>query len=217
MKELSVFEDTAQEVFKTSGIHKSLDKAKEGDLVYFGAYEQTPNRFPIEWYVLRMEHTAGADTVILLAKDILDCIPYHDSNKGVSWKDSYLREWLHARFLESAFKPEEQKLMLPFTHVDCMDVVTIMSADESMTYFGDWDVENLIRQAIATPYAQKHGSATMASPLYTDRGYWWLRDNSTPAGYVSVVTGTGIISYQDVVNSADTIGVRPMIKVCIPD
>ncbi len=64
---------------------------------------------PMGWRVLWREEGRA----LLLAEEVLECLPYHRSRSAVLWPDCDLRRWLNDCFLPAAFLPEEQSLLLP--------------------------------------------------------------------------------------------------------
>ena len=92
-----------------------LTKAPVGSYVYFGSYEQdndtTNGKEDIEWLVMEKE----SNKVFVVSKYALDCQQYNNSNASVTWENCSLREWLNGTFLNNAFNPGEQNMIISFT------------------------------------------------------------------------------------------------------
>ena len=84
----------------------------KGDIVQLGTYEQDADnengKEKIEWEVLSVEDGKA----LLISRFALDCMPYHETLKKVTWENCSLRSWLNQEFLEEAFTAEEQNLIL---------------------------------------------------------------------------------------------------------
>ena len=75
--------------------------------IIMGEYPQNCGlkKEPIEWIVLKEEE----QRCLCISKYLLDCKPYHDFSKNVTWQDCTLRNWLNHEFLMSAFSAEERE------------------------------------------------------------------------------------------------------------
>ncbi|MDR3217182.1 MAG: DUF6273 domain-containing protein [Clostridiaceae bacterium] len=68
------------------------------DYVRFGKYPQGKNgeELPIIWRVIDIAvNEANEKTAFLMAERILDCVPYHDQDVIINWKNSDIRAWLN--------------------------------------------------------------------------------------------------------------------------
>lgn len=149
-----------------SGQVKALNKAKAGDNVVFGSYEQDNNLSngsePIEWIVL--EKRDGK--LFLLSKYALDFQWYHEEFAfDIRWDTCTLRSWLNSEFYNTAFTAAE-KNAIAVTHVETPDNpqywtdggkatddrIFLLSIEEVMAYFGQW---NSASCAWATEYAKE--------------------------------------------------------------
>ncbi len=91
------------------------------DCIYFGSYNQSSrwNKEPIKWRVLSVD---GNDA-FFMADSILDCKPYNETSRNVTWEVSTIRSWLNGydaelnnsridystdSFINEAFTEEEQ-------------------------------------------------------------------------------------------------------------
>ena len=184
-------------------------ESEQGDIVYFGTYEQDGDlktgKENVQWLVITREE----NKVILLSRYLLDAQPYHEEKKDVVWEDSSLREWLNEVFYRTAFSSDERKGIL---EVDG-DLVRIPSYKEITSFFSDDES----RVALPTTYAEE---------TIDDANWWWLKDNGEGMQTAMVVTDQGTISTSgDVVNyineEGKTDGVRPMItadlEILFPD
>ncbi len=79
-----------------------------GDVLSMGRYEQDGNesngREEIEWIVLDRQN----DSLLLVSRYALDCVPYHREDADVTWETCSLRTWLNGNFLNEAFSMTEQ-------------------------------------------------------------------------------------------------------------
>ncbi|MCR5769056.1 MAG: DUF6273 domain-containing protein [Lachnospiraceae bacterium] len=85
-----------------------ISKAKKGDIITFGSYEQDNNtengKEPIKWIVLSRTDTE----LFVLSKYGLDIHTYNDEEVDVTWKDCSLRKWLNSEFYDAAFSSSEK-------------------------------------------------------------------------------------------------------------
>ena len=61
--------------------------------------------------IQEVHHEADGKT-LLLAKDCLASLPWHNAHMAVTWDKSDLRAWLNGEFLQTAFTAEEQGRIL---------------------------------------------------------------------------------------------------------
>ncbi|MCR5823746.1 MAG: SH3 domain-containing protein [Lachnospiraceae bacterium] len=91
-------------------ISSDLTKAKAGEIVLYGKYEQDndPDNGPerISWFVLDKQ----GDNLLLLSVYALESMAFNgDSVKGwYAWEDSDIRKWLNGEFYATAFTLEQQ-------------------------------------------------------------------------------------------------------------
>lgn len=80
-----------------------------GSAIFFGAYPQnTEEPEPIEWIVL----DDRGDRVLLLTKDCVETLPWHNAHESITWDACDLRAWLNDDFLRAAFTADEQESIL---------------------------------------------------------------------------------------------------------
>lgn len=202
-------------------ISGSAEELETGDIVTFGTYEQDNKKSngaeDIQWIVLGV--TSDKESVLLLSRYCLDCVPFHDKQKAVTWEDSYLRQWLNEDFLCTAFSPAEQARLKTFVSDmeanpvygtgggnDTYDHVTLLSIQEAERIFKNDDA----RCCDATAYAKAQGTQ-----VYSTGAWWRLRSPGRYDTGVTSVYASGKIAYE-----GDTMwdwgcGIRPMILVDI--
>ena len=86
----------------------AISKAKKGDIITFGSYEQDNNtengKEPIKWIVLSRTDTE----LFVLSKYGLDIHTYNDEEVKVTWKNCSLRSWLNGEFYDAVFNSSEK-------------------------------------------------------------------------------------------------------------
>lgn len=202
------------------------------DCIYFGNYwqndtdgdgtaDEDDEREPIKWRILSID---GEDA-FLVADQNLDCQPYNDTSRKVTWETSTLRTWLNDTFLNKAFSTSEQaaiKNMAVINNDDpddgteegteTTDKVYLLSGEEvvnrayGFSTLGDKEAEN--RTALNTAYTKKKRAYTE----YEGNGNWWLRSSaaSTRASYVKY---NGYV-YQDSYSvTSENVAIRPALHL----
>lgn len=184
---------------------------KEWSLVRFGQYEQDNNNEngleAIEWIV----YACGDDFYTLISKYALDCKPYNDSDKEVTWETCSLRKWLNNDFLSTAFSEDQ------------VDEILVTDVDNSNKY-GYADISGgkntkdkvfLLNYSAATSMKKYHDtSATeyaiaQGAYLVMDRNAcWWTR---SPGGNYTTAMSQTIGSYHSTTWGGGSI--RPVIRV----
>jgi serine/threonine protein kinase len=153
---------------------------------------------PIVWQVLDI----AGDTALVISKDVLAVRQYHEEMTDITWADSSLRHWLNKDFLQSAFSPDEQDVILTtsvdnpgnaewgtYGGVTTQDKLFSLSIEEAYAYFpsdGDraasieitQDDVSLIVQAAKEDlgYTQQELSQltpTLESDYLGKRSGWW--------------------------------------------
>ncbi len=181
--------------YKTS---YNFSKAKKGDIIKFGSYEQdypVNGKDPIEWVVLDKKK----DGLLVMSKYALDSLPYNTEFVDTTWAECTLREWLNKKFYNAAFNSVEKK-MIRSTAVknednsyygteggkDTKDKVFLLSLSEiGNTKYGfdsDMDAYDINRRCAPTDYAVAQGVYQYSgynSDEYTADNigacWWWLR------------------------------------------
>lgn len=155
-----------------------LAKAKPGDTVFLGSYEQDNNtsngKEDIAWLVLEVKDGKA----LVVSKYALDCKQYNTSNTDVTWETCTLRKWLNNDFINAAFSSYE-KAMIPTVTVSAdknstnpgnatQDQVFLLSITEANKYFGS----DSARQCKPTDYAFANGAYFNS---VNGNCWWWLR------------------------------------------
>lgn len=194
-----------------------------GDVITFGAYEQDNNaangKEPIVWLVLVEENGKK----LLLAEEILDCIPYNDSFGEVTWETCSLRKWLNGEFLNTAFSADEKTEIAETALInssnkntstpggsDTVDSVFAVSYDELRTHM----LNPELRLTAGTEYAKSKGLKISDQGGSLGNSVWWLRSPGYNQSTAWTVGHDGDYlrggSYN--VNSS-VVGVRPALWV----
>ena len=133
----------------------------------------------IEWIVLKEEEHRR----LCISRYLLDCKPYHDFSKNVTWQDCTLRNWLNHEFFMSAFSAEErEKILLSIVKNpvgNTQDYIFLLSTDEVEELFDD-EAEDYVdyeeRGAVTTDYARSQGAWFLDEGGEDgNKGTWWLR------------------------------------------
>ena len=196
--ELDGYKDSAEKANSIYGKYEvekiKSAKVKVGDTVFFGSYEQDNNtsngKEDVEWLVLEVKD----GKILVISKNILDCIQYHTCDAGVpeiTWEACVLRNWLNNDFVNAVFSASEKE-MIPTVTVSAdnnpnysktnagnatQDKVFLLSITEADKYFSS----DIARKCECTDYAIAKGGK-----YYVDHG-WWLRSpgqNQRCAAYV---------------------------------
>ena len=149
--------------------------------IIMGEYPQTcgMKKEPVEWIVLKEEQ----QRCLCISKYLLDCKPYHDSSKNITWQDCTLRNWLNHDFLMQTFSNEEREKILLSTienpAENTRDYIFLLSTDEVEELFDD-EVEDYVdyeeRGAMTTAYARSQGAWFIDENCEEEnKGTWWLR------------------------------------------
>lgn len=198
-----------------------LAKAKPGDTVFFGAYEQDNNtsngKEDIAWLVLEVKDGKA----LVVSKYALDCKQYNTSSTNVTWETCTLRKWLNTDFINSAFSSDE-KTKIPTVTVSAdknpgysanpgnatQDQVFLLSITEANKYFNS----NGARQCEPTDYAVANGAWESDSGNFC---WWWLRSPGvTQYSAAYVFSGGGVTESGDGVDIG-TSAVRPAMWISI--
>ncbi len=191
--------------------------AKPGDFVKFGKYEQGNNfvnrKEDIEWRVLAVEN----DKVLLLSKMILDCLPYNNEMKDVTWETCTLRKWLNDGFYHAAFSEEEQKEISTKKVINddnpsyrtaggnnTNDRVFLLCYEEIEKY----SLNYAAHIVLGTDFAKSKGYRV---PNF-ENSNWWLLSPGGYQNYAGYIYYDGYLNYcftTDVSNNS--IGVRPAL------
>lgn len=197
--------------------YRNLHKAKVGDYVYYGTYEQdgkasTTNE-PIEWLVLDAEK----DKVLLVSRYCLDAVQYNSEKTNITWSNSSIHSWLNTTFFLDAFSFDEQVNVL-FTNVEnknnansgtyggdaTTDRIFLLSESEVEQYFKGNKISMIAK---ATEYAQKQGVAVDSKAK--DNCDWWLRTPGNASDKAMMVQKSGSMAINGSEVQLRINGVRP--------
>ena len=146
---------------------KEVDHLDEQfEVITFGHYEQDADPDngpePIEWLVLEKDD----ESALLLSRNVLDSVLYHERYEEVTWETCTLREWLNTEFVNTAFTEEDQARLVLTTVTadpgrtkktdqgnDTQDRVFLLSYEEVKRLLPE---ENM-RKGFLTPYAMERG------------------------------------------------------------
>lgn len=198
-----------------------LAKAKPGDTVFLGTYEQDNNtsngKEDIAWLVLEVKDGKA----LVVSKYALDCKQYNTSNTDVTWETCTLRKWLNNDFINAAFSSYE-KAMIPTVTVSAdknpdysanpgnatQDQVFLLSITEANKYFNSTGA----RQCEPTDYAVANGAWESDSGNFC---WWWLRSPGvTQDSAAYVYSGGDVIESGNAVDIG-TSAVRPAMWISI--
>ena len=207
----------------TAMVAARIAEYQPGNYVTFGTYPQTKfgtNKTPIEWLVLESD----GETALLISRYALDCQPYNNKWKDITWERCTLRSWLNNEFYNCAFSAEEKKSIL-VSNVSAdknpsystnpgnatKDSVFLLSIVEANKYFANDEA----RMCAVTDYAIEQGAWTSDSSKVDGRPacWWWLRSPGYNGSSAALVFHVGsIYDYGGRVDLSDS-AVRPCVWV----
>lgn len=194
-----------------------LVNVQQGDVLYFGHYEQDNNiangTEELEWIVLDVVEGKA----LITTKYVIDSMKFHDARMDTTWETSSIRTWLNGTFYEQAFEEEHRKYISlttvtadlnseydTLTGPETEDYVFLLSLKEFETYLSGKPEA----VCLATEYA-------IAKHVYIQQSdsaaWWWCRTPGMYQTYVAGINPGGNISYNG--NNADNShgGIRPVI------
>lgn len=193
---------------------EEIKKAKVGDYVTFGSYEQDNNASnggePVEWLVLDKQDGRA----LVIGKYGLDTKPYNDQWVEITWETCTLRKWLNSTFYENVFSTKEKNKILETiveaeendnsgteTGNGIKDTIFVLSVSEAERLFKD---ENS-RRCYPTEYAKANGA------YVNDQGssWWWLLSPAGDRHNTVVIHSDGQISNQGCSVDDVNVVVRP--------
>jgi hypothetical protein len=215
------FKDSTEKANSVFEEYKAIKfkNAQKGDTVYLGTYEQDNNldnnSENIEWLVLDVVDSK----VLVVSKNVLDCVSYHTENVDVTWESSAIRKWLNNDFLNSAFSLSEKSL-IPTVTVSAdanpnFDAPSGNSTTDKVFLLSVLEAEKYLktskeRQCAATKYATQKGAEASEG---TGNCWWWLRTPGNFKYYASYVFDDGDIASHGGRVASSYIGVRPALWV----
>jgi hypothetical protein len=198
-----------------------LSKAKVGDKVNYGNYEQDNNnengKEKITWVVVAAEK----GKILLVSEKVLDTKTYNSERADITWENSTVRGWLNKDFLDAAFTSKEQRKVIETTVVnpdnpkyntpggnETKDKLFLLSFEEAGKYF----TTDELRRAKGTDFAKNNGLKLDESILYAGNSVWWLRTPGLKANHACYVNNDGVI-YQTLFVDLPNFGIRPAMWV----
>ena len=182
----------------------SLKDITVNSVIKFGYYEQdndtTNGKEEIEWIVLYIN--SQENKALVISRYALDCLQfdeYYTTKAEVRWEGCTLRKWLNETFINEAFGPHHQEMILNSNVTadgnpnygsvfgnDTVDKVFLLSIKEANTYFSS----NEARICRGTEYCNAHG------PFKDEKGncWWWLRTVGSRGNYSANVYWDGVIN-----------------------
>lgn len=106
-------------------IEQIYNRLAVGGEIYFGYYEDEP----IAWEILKTER----DRMLLITKEPVTQMAFHDDVKNITWETSAVREWLNHDFLQG-FSAEQQADILIDKTNGLEDKVFLLSEEEYNSY-----------------------------------------------------------------------------------
>lgn len=198
-----------------------IRNAAKNDIVLYGKYEQdnvlNNGAENIEWIVLEKEE----DKALLLSKYALDCQPFNDSYKDITWKHCSLRTWLNNEFLNESFSEDELKMIRtteiiksenPKYNISAInerqDQIFLLSILDAEEYFGS----NEERKCEATVFAKENGVQT--SPE-NRKCTWWLIAPGSNIKRAAKINRDGSIGYSGEIVTFPRNAVRPAMWISL--
>ncbi len=181
------------------GKAENAPKQYVGKCVPFGFFQKTT----LSWYIL----SVSGNSALLLSRDVVWTMPYHEKWMAVSWENSDVRKWLRQTFYYQAFSPSERKNIQEVQHDSrdphgaqnkVSDSVFLLSEDEVMA-------------ALSPESARKAGPL---SPNVSRDSFcrWWLRTACTDTSRAPAVDVSGKLIRPDVNSSCF---IRPALSVSL--
>lgn len=170
---------------------------KVGDTILFGKYKQSSDwddpfkKDPIEWLVLDVQD----DRVLVITKQSFDRMEFEDRKDVIIWKNSSVREWMNAHFLNRAFTREQQSKILT-TEIITYDDDPLTDDPERKSQ----DKLFLLSKPELEKYFPTEESRKCDATAYTDvmqpsaANWWWLRSPGLATSYALRVEADGSIS-----------------------
>ena len=207
-------------------------RLEKGDQVTFGRYEQDADAGngpePVCWIVLDVRD----DTALLLSREVLMAMPFHERRDYITWEDCTLRKWLNEDFAREAFTEEEGELILTSqldnppnpryeTHGcgSTRDRIFLLSLNEASAYLRTAQDRYTIGSAEALRYASVlHLETEGEDSEYAGRANWWLRTAGAEQYSAAFGDRDGSIYEAGADVSHETFcGIRPAVRVKIPE
>lgn len=169
--ELGEYRDSKQK------LEKIQNRLAKDDVLYYGSYQGNP----IAWQVIKTEN----DRMLLIAKDSVCDLPFHDEIKNVKWSESSLYSWLNNDFI-NAFSENQLSSII---------ATSVGGVKSKVLLLGEDDIEDIENKAILK-----------------SNNDWWLCTKAETETNAMFVTQNGKLTKEgEVVVRAK--GVRPCIWI----
>ncbi len=187
-----------------------------GDTIVLGSYEQDSypdGADPIEWTVLEMQ----GQYVMVISTKCIECLPYNNTDTGVTWETCSLRQWLNGQFYANAFTDEERAaIALAEVQTNSSTMYSTPGGDTTYDYLfllsqqeAEWylSLEGISASCEVTDFALSKGAGSLGVSEY-----WWTRTPGIKSAYTLVVdTKDGkVFTHGDSVDCLDNT-VRPVM------
>ena len=199
-----------------------------GDIVNFGSFEQDGDEKngaeALPWMVLEVQD----ERALLLARDVILPVSFHETYAETDWEHCSLREWLNESFQETAFTDRERERILR-TELDTPqnpgtdssgsgpagDLVFLLSMEEASAYMRTEEERFTVGCAVATDWARKmHLEVEDDSEDGAAYACWWLRTSGSDRYAAVFVDRDGSIYKAGAQVSHETYcGLRPALWV----
>ncbi|NLX92884.1 MAG: hypothetical protein GXZ02_03300 [Clostridiales bacterium] len=198
----------------------ALNKAKVGDKVNLGSYEQDNNtengKEKITWLVLAVD----GKKALLISEKVLDTKKYNNEKVDITWENSTVRTWLNKDFTAAAFTKKDLKKVIETTVAnpenakhktpggnETKDKIFLLGLEEVEKYFETTES----RSAMGTEFAEQNGLKLGKYINNKGTGMWLLRTPGHKANGVCYVNNDGrdYTTYVDY----ESCGIRPAMWV----
>lgn len=210
-----------------------FSKAKVGDIITFGSYEQDDDmnngQEDIEWIVLGKTKK----DIFVISKYILDTVPYHNEWEDTTWEKCTLRKWLNKVFYNTAFTKDEQA-MIKKTALknskdendtkggkDTKDRIYLLSTqdilDSKYGFSDSINQKDINKRTAPTEFALVQGTETEDKTTSEGKngGWWWLRTPGNSSNMAASVSGDGSVNAFGTGVFSSLIGVRPVMHISL--
>lgn len=193
-------------------------KAKAGDIVRFGKYEQDNivinGQEEIRWWILAVENGKA----LLISEQVLDTKPFNEINMEITWETCTLRLWLNDDFYNRAFSENDQNKIETTNVLNGIDQKTEMGSGnntkDKVFLLSEEEVQNYLknREMLKTRGTDlAKGSGLFTGNDGSDASIWWLRSLYSSPEFAKVVNFDGRIITNGVLDTK--VGVRPAVWV----
>lgn len=196
------------------------DKMDIGEHIFFGSYLGKYNdklhtfvQQKIEWIVIEKNDTS----CLLISKDCIDCISYHNTWEDITWETCTLRIWCNRIFYQNAFSDSERAQIETVETINMhnptygteagnhtQDRVFALSIEETNRYLK----HKKMRRAKITDYARHNGA--LDNDGY---GWWWLRSPGSLYDYAAIVQPDGTIIESGYDVNDENYSIRPAVRI----